>query len=56
MIITKAQQDELLECGRPLIKWLNDNCHPHVTVLVNQTSIELLEGVARIPTDEYLKD
>ena len=49
MIITKAQQDELLECGRPLIKWLNDNCHPYVTVFVDRNSIVLLEGVARIP-------
>lgn len=41
----------------PLIKWLNDNHHPHVTVIVTPTSSELLEGKqATGPIYDYVKD
>ncbi len=45
------------EAARPLIKWLNENCHPHVSVIVTPTNAELLEGL--ISTGEimdYVKD
>lgn len=29
MIITPAQAAEMLEASKPLIKWMNENCHPH---------------------------
>ena len=32
------------EAARPLIKWLCENEHPHVTAIVTPTSCELLEG------------
>lgn len=42
---------------RPVIKWLNDNCHPHVTVIITPTNAELTEGLqstGRIM--DYVKD
>ena len=56
MILTEYQRDEILEAAKPLIKWLNENCHPHCTAHVDQTTIEIMEGIANIQTDEYLRD
>lgn len=56
MTLNQQQQNEFLEAAKPLIKWLNDNCHPHCTAIVECGSAELVEGVARIPTDEFIKD
>ena len=47
---------ELLEAAKPLIKYLNDNCYPHCTAIVDQTSVELVEGVSKTFTDEFIKD
>ena len=50
------QQEEFLEAAKPLIKWLNDNCHPHCQVVVDHTSAILWEGVAVVKTKEFLRD
>jgi len=45
------------EAARPLIKWLNENYHPHVTVIVTPTSAELLEGLQSTgQIMDYVKD
>ena len=41
---------------RPIIKWMNANTHPHVTVVITPTSAELLEGMAAFTTDDYVRD
>lgn len=42
---------------RPLIKFLNDNYHPHVKVIVTPTGAELLEGMRTTgEITDYLKD
>lgn len=56
MTITDAQKAEFQELTKPLIQWLNENCHPHVSVIVDQTSAELSEGICAVTTHEYLKD
>ena len=41
----------------PLIKYLNENHHPHVTAIVTTTSCELLEGLqAHIKIYHFLVD
>jgi hypothetical protein len=41
----------------PLIKWLNDNHHPHVTAIVTSTFSELMESqMATGPIYDYVKD
>jgi hypothetical protein len=44
--ITLDQLETLREAVLPLMQWLNDNCHPHCTVMVNSERIELVEGLA----------
>ena len=56
MILNKKQQKEFEKVVRPLIKWLNDNCHPHVVVVTNCTRAELSEGVNSFRTEDYWKD
>lgn len=56
MILSEEKRAEFEEAAKPLIKWLNDNCHPHVTVVTTTTTSELSEGVASIVTHEYVKD
>lgn len=49
--------DGFEEVVRPVIKWLNDNYHPHVTVIITPTNAELVEGIqstGRIM--DYVKD
>ena len=56
MIITSEQAEGLLEAAKPLIKWLNEHGHPHNTAIVDNNSVELVEGVAMRFTKEFLKD
>ena len=50
------QECELETVSRPLIKWLNDNCHPHIKVIVDTNRAELVEGIFAFRTDDYIKD
>jgi len=57
MILKKSQREEFETVSKPLIKWLNENCHPHVSVIITTTSSELLEGMASTgPIMDYVKD
>lgn len=56
MIISAEQQASMLEAAKPLIAWMNENCHPHCAARVDQNTIELTEGVATNRTDEFLRD
>lgn len=42
--------------ARPLIKWLNDNGHPHQTIIIDATSAVLYSGEKSITTEEFIKD
>ncbi len=52
----EARNHSMLEAAKPLIKWMNENCHPHCTAHVDQTGVELTEGVATAQTAEFLRD
>lgn len=56
MIITKEQMAQFEEVSKPLVKFLNDNCHPHVYVIVSPTSAELMDGISRVKIEEFIKD
>ena len=44
MVLNADQRAKFDAVSRPLIKFLCENCHPHVTVIVTPTNAELLEG------------
>jgi hypothetical protein len=56
MILTSNQTEEFEAATRPLIKWLNDNAHPHTVVHVSTNRAELFEGVCCRNVDDYIKD
>lgn len=57
MTIKKERTDQLKEASLPLIKLLNEEYHPHVTVIITPTSVELLEGICVVPEIyDFVKD
>ena len=45
------------ELARPMVRYLCDNYHPHVTVIITPTSAELLEGLKTIGrVEDYIRD
>lgn len=56
MILTKEQIAELTEATKPLMKFLAENFHPHVKVIVDSTNAEFLEGSATVQNFEFIKD
>lgn len=55
MILDKEKQKELEDAAEPLIKFLCDNFHPYITVIVDYSSAKLFEGVCSIRTDKFIK-
>jgi len=53
-IIATVKRKEFEAASRPLMEWLSKNCHPHVTVIVDSSRSEMLEGVVNFPTDDYI--
>ncbi len=53
----EKSNQELKEMALPLIKYLNEHYHPHVTVIVTPTSVELLEILISVPKiHDFIKD
>jgi hypothetical protein len=50
------KRGEFEKAAKPLIEWLNENCHPHMKVIVDHTHAELVEGQMSFVTHEYLRD
>lgn len=48
MILTEVQRQQLEESAQPLMRWLNENCPPHCSVVVDEVSAELIEGTERV--------
>lgn len=53
---TPKQEGEMLEAAKPLMKWLADNTHPHMKVIVGPAHIELVEGLLTGSTLEFVDD
>lgn len=56
MILSKEKQEELRKVVAPVVKWLNDNTHPHTHIIIDGSSAELSEGVAAFQIPEFIKD
>lgn len=54
--MTKEKMLEFEETAKPMVKWLNENMHPHVQVIITPTGATLLETKTFIPVEEYIKD
>ena len=56
MKITKEQEEQLEVASKPLMKFLAENFHPHVKVIVESDRAELLEASASIKCEDYVVD
>lgn len=56
MNMDDPKRQEFEAVTRPVIAWLNANCHPHVAVVIEPTSAVLYEGEVAYTTLEYLRD
>lgn len=54
--MTQEQKEQFEEKARELMKWLNENGHPHMSIIITPTTAELLEGCIAFTTEEYLRD
>ena len=52
----KEKMQSFEDAAKPLVKWLNENCHPHTTVIVEPGGAELVEGTMYVPIKEFIKD
>lgn len=52
----KELHAEFNELARPLIKWLNDNYHPHAVAIIAVDSAAVMEGHISFSTDDFIKD
>lgn len=46
---------EFTELCRPLIKWLNENHHPHTQIIITPTTCELMEWMISWEVLDYIK-
>ena len=53
--MNEQQSKELETLAMPLIKWLNENMHPHAKIIIDPTYYELVEGVEAKYTTEFVK-
>lgn len=56
MKLTTTQLIELREAAKPLLKWMNENSHPHIKAIVEPNGLELVEGLTSVHTEEFVKD
>jgi hypothetical protein len=54
--LLETKQNAFLESAKPLMKYLCENHHPHVSVIIDGTSAELSEGLMTIKCDDYIVD
>ena len=54
--MTREQIESMIEAAEPLIKWLNEEGHPHMVCIVETTGCEVYEGLASHRTFKFAKD
>jgi len=52
--MSEEQEKEFKTMTLPLIKWLRENHHPHMKIILTCTEAELVEGCISIVDDEYI--
>ena len=46
MVLANEQMQEMLEAAKPLMRWIDQNCHIHHSVVVDAIGVKLLEEIA----------
>ena len=56
MILTEIQRSNMKEAAKPLVKWLNENCNPHVRVIVGYDAAQVIEDITSVGIEEFIQD
>jgi hypothetical protein len=56
MTLTREQFEAMLEAAKPLLKWMNENCHPECSFRVTTSHVELSENIAGCPAESIMRD
>lgn len=56
MKLKEEQTNEMVELAKPLVKWMNDNLHPHTVIIIETNGVQLLEGIIGHPITEFIVD
>jgi len=52
----KEKRGSFENAAKPLVKWINENSHPHAQVIVNSVMAELVEGQMLVKIEEFIRD
>lgn len=55
-LLSPQKRQEFESLTRPLIKFLNDETHPHTKIIIECDSAELVSGETAYTTTEYIRD
>jgi len=50
------RRESFIKVVEPVIKWMNENIHPHSLIVIDNSRAELLEGSIVHSTDKFLVD
>ena len=53
-LLDEEKRDEFEALARPLIRFLNENLHPHVHVMIDPRGAGIAEGLYAFTTEDYL--
>lgn len=56
MYLTDKLRAEFSAAAEPLMKWIAENGHPHVTVIVTQSNAELVEAQHNYISHKFVQD
>ena len=56
MKLTSKQEADFANIASQMIKWLNDNCHPHAKVIIDVTRAELVSCEMVHIDETHIKD
>ena len=54
-IMSNDKKEEFTRLSNKLIKFLNDNYHPHAHIIITTMSAEIAEGVMVFENKEFIK-
>ncbi|WP_368890394.1 hypothetical protein [Morganella morganii] len=54
--MNQKHESEFEKVVKPLMKYLSENYHPHVKVIVDSSSAEVVEVHSSISTNDFIKD
>ena len=54
--LSKKEQDEFESVVSPVMKWLSENYHPHIHIVIESNYAQLFEGQKIFYSNEFLVD